>query len=114
MIDKNKIAKERAEENKKTREFFVGFMKGKGYEYDGKHITKGFVQLTFMNSGRRVRGTDTNPDHKFPHIVLCLTPNNKELGEALYYLLEFNVKEIGVKADRKKKKEGYCRKGDGE
>lgn len=103
MTSKREIAEIRAEENRKIREFFIGYMKGKFYELDGKKLKKGFVVLTLMNSGRRVRGTDTNPDHKFPHIFTCLTPVNLEQADALYDMFELERKEMGKEIYKKLK-----------
>lgn len=103
-------ADKKAEENKRNREFFVGVMKGKMYEFDGKVISKGFVEITFQNSGRRIRAKDVNPNHKFPHIVTCLTPVDKNEFDTFYKIMEFEIKEIGVEAYREKKKQSYINK----
>jgi len=105
-MSKKEIIEKRTGENRKTREFFIGYMKGRLYEVNEGNLFKGYVRLIFMNGGFRVRATDMNPEHKFPHIVLCLTPTNKQEADVFYKLLEFNVKEIGVKADRLRKNEG--------
>lgn len=95
------LAEKRAEENRRIREFFIGYMKGKFYQNFGKKLEKGYVVITIMNGGRRIRGTDTNPEHKFPHIFTCLTPENIQQADALYHMFELEKKEMGKEIYKK-------------
>jgi len=109
---KNETALKRAAENKKTKDFFIGCMKGKMYEFNGKIISKGYVEIVFQNGGRRIRARDVNTHHKFPHIVTCLTPVNKHQFDAFYEIMELEIKEIGVDAYRVRKKKEFFKKDD--
>ena len=105
--NKKDIALARTAENKKTKDFFIGCMKGKMYEFDGKIISKGYVEVVFQNGGRRIRARDVNPEHKFPHIVTCLTPINKSQFDTFYMIMELDIKEVGVEAYRARKRKVF-------
>ena len=90
---------------KQTREFFVDFLKEKGYKQHEGLYSKGFVIIRLMFSGKMLSIKDANPDHirdknasKTIDIAFCKTPCNLNEADVLYKLLGLGMKEIGSKA----------------